>query len=167
MREVQLRKAREDDLPEILSILGLADLPLDGVKEHLDGFLLAEDPEGTLVGSIALELYGETALVRSAAVLPQHQRSGLGSLLLSRVCEIAREQGVRRVLLLTTTAEEFFQNRGFHQIDADLVTGPVRTSAEFTGACPSDATCMERILHKDSFRSPDQPSPIPGNRLPG
>ena len=146
MKDVQIRKARAEDLPDILSIIDRAALPLDGVRDHLQGFLLAEDPDGTLIGSIALEVYGETALVRSAAVNPSHQRSGLGSLLLSRILEIAREIGVRRLLLLTTTAEKFFQKRGFHQIDADTVRGPVRASSEFSGACPSTATCMEMVL---------------------
>jgi len=146
MKDVRLRRARRRDCREILAILERASLPLDGVRDHLRGFLLAEDAEGTLIGSIALEFYGETALLRSAAVVPSHQGSGLGSLLLSRICEIAREHGVRRLLLLTTTAEEFFKKRGFHRIEAEDVTGPVRASSEFRGACPSTATCMERIL---------------------
>ncbi|MGB2957951.1 MAG: arsenic resistance N-acetyltransferase ArsN2 [Bacteroidota bacterium] len=146
MKDVQVRKARAEDLPDILSILDQAALPLDGVQDHLQGFLLAENPNGTLIGSIALELYGKTALVRSAAIIPSHQRSGLGSLLLSKILEIAREHGVQRLLLLTTTAEKFFQQRGFHRIDADTVRGPVRASTEFSGACPSTATRMEMVL---------------------
>jgi len=146
MNDVTLRQARPADLPSVLRLLELVALPPDGVADHLDGFLLAEDQQGSLVGSIALEYYGETALVRSAAVVPDQQRSGLGSFLLGQICERARGTGVKRLVLLTTTAEDFFHERGFRVVNADAVNGPVQNSSEFQGACPDTATCMEMIL---------------------
>ncbi|MCK5571379.1 MAG: GNAT family N-acetyltransferase [Bacteroidetes bacterium] len=146
MNDVKLREAKPDDLPRVLRLLELVALPRDGVADHLDGFLLAENQQGSLVGSIALEYYGETALVRSAAVAPDQQRSGLGSFLLGQICKRARGAGVKRLVLLTMTAGDFFRERGFRVVNADAVNGPVRKSSEFQGACPDTATCMEKIL---------------------
>ena len=34
----------------------------------------------------------------------------------------------------------------FRKVDRSTITGALRGSAEFTGACPDSALCMERVL---------------------
>jgi N-acetylglutamate synthase-like GNAT family acetyltransferase len=64
---VELRTAQESDLPAVLGLPGRAHLPTAGVAEAPSHFVIAEG-EGKLVGVVGLELYGESALLRSAAV---------------------------------------------------------------------------------------------------
>jgi amino-acid N-acetyltransferase len=140
-----VRKATPDDLKTISMLLESAALPTSGVADHLRNFLVAEH-EGSIVGAIGLEAYGETGLLRSAVVTPDAQGNGIGSLLYSSNLKLARRLGIRRLLLLTNTAEQYFAKKGFRKIDQKTVSGPVTASVEFSGACPAHAACMELIL---------------------
>jgi amino-acid N-acetyltransferase len=145
MSQPTVRRAKPGDLDGIKKLLESASLPTLGVTEHVHHFLVAEK-EGTIIGAIGLEVYGDTALLRSAVVAPDQQNNGIGSLLYARNLEQARQLGVRRLILLTNAAEKYFAHKGFKKIDQKSLTGPVTTSVEFTGACPSHAVCMERLL---------------------
>jgi amino-acid N-acetyltransferase len=140
-----IREATLLDLEKIHHLLESASLPTLGVSENLKHFLVAES-EGTIVGAIGLEVYGDTALLRSAVIAAEEQRKGIGSLLYNHNLSQARDLGVKRLILLTNTAEAYFACKGFKKIDQKSVSGPVATSVEFTGACPSHAACMELVL---------------------
>ena len=143
--DTEIRQATREDYAQIAALLLSASLPTEGVEGHLQHFLVAEY-SGALVGAIGLEVYGETALLRSAAVSSSLRNKGLGTLLYDQLIEHAKSLGIRRLILLTTTAERFFGQKGFQKIDQQLVTGPIRQSVEFRGACPSTAVCMELKL---------------------
>jgi len=142
-----IRDARPGDLTQLTSLLQEASLPTIGVREHLHTFLVLEEKE-RIVGSIGLEVYGDTALLRSAVVAGERRNSGLGSTLYETLLERARALGVRRLVLLTNTAEEYFRRKGFRKVDQKSISGPVTTSVEFTGACPSHTACMVYDLPK-------------------
>lgn len=148
MTEIKIRKASNADFNSVASLLQSASLPLDGVAEHFQNFLVAENGN-EIVGAIGLEIYGETALLRSAVVHPSHQKKGLGTRLYDELLELAKSNNVHRLILLTNTAQTFFSARGFRKIDATRVSGPITRSAEFTGACPSTAACMELSLNPE------------------
>src|SRR5512143_1510387 len=138
-----IRQARPDDLDPILRLLQAADLPTDGIADHIAMTLVAES-EGTVIGAIALEPYGDTGLLRSAVVAPARRNDGLGSALYEKLLARAHSLGIKRMVLLTTTAERYFQRKGFHPIERATLTGPITQSMEFRGACPASAVCMER-----------------------
>jgi amino-acid N-acetyltransferase len=140
-----IRHARPDDLSSILELLQAAHLPTEGIADYIATSLVAES-EGAVIGAIALEPYGDTGLLRSAVVAPAHQNAGLGSSLYAALIARASSLGMKRIVLLTTTAERYFQRKGFHVIDRATLTGPITQSAEFRGACPASAVCMERTL---------------------
>ena len=54
--------------------------------------------------------------------------------------------GITTVVLLTTTAEDYFPRFGFERTDRSVVPEEVRESAEFRGACPASATVMQLVL---------------------
>jgi thioredoxin type arsenate reductase len=147
MSRPEIRQAHEEDLPKIEKLLEEESLPTLAVAEHLDNYRVVKNGD-TVIGAIGLEVYDGTALLRSAVVSPDERGKGIGALLYDTIVKYARELGVQRLLLLTNTAEEYFRRRGFRAIDQQSVTGPVTTSVEFTGACPSHAVCMELSLLK-------------------
>jgi amino-acid N-acetyltransferase len=140
-----LREARPDDWAAIRALLERAGLPLAGAEDHLDGFIVALEGD-RLTGTAALERHGADALLRSVAVAPERQGTGLGQTLVREALSRARRSGVRSVTLLTTTAGGFFPRFGFARCTRDDVPEAVRQSAEFTGACPSSATVMKLDL---------------------
>jgi amino-acid N-acetyltransferase len=142
---IELRTARESDLPAVLRLLGRAHLPTAGVAEAPSHFVVAES-DGQLVGVVGLELYGGSALLRSAAVEESWRGSGVGRVLVERALDVARERGIQDVYLLTTTAEHYFPRFGFTCVSRDSVTPGVKSSIEFQEACPASATVMRKTL---------------------
>lgn len=138
---VTLRPARPDDEPAINALLLDADLPVAGVHESLDHFIVGEEA-GRLVGVAGLEVHGSDGILRSVAVAPAVRGQGLGARLTDRVLEEARSEGLDRVYLLTTTADEYFPRHGFRRIDRSDASEAVRASVEFTTACPASAVVM-------------------------
>jgi hypothetical protein len=53
--QVMISKPEDSALGEILSLLDTVDLPPDGVAEYLDGFLVARDDTGRLVGCAGMD----------------------------------------------------------------------------------------------------------------
>jgi amino-acid N-acetyltransferase len=138
-----LRAATGDDLAAVERLLTASDLPLDGVREALSGFLVAE-VDDVLVGVAGLEVCRENALLRSVAVEPEWRSHGVGRALVSRIIHDAEARGIHALYLLTTTAERYFPSFGFRQIARGEVPDDVRATAEFEGACPDSATVMCR-----------------------
>src|SRR4051812_2557659 len=139
----ELRSAQLADLPAIERLLKASALPLAGVTEALPGFIVAEY-DGAIVGSAALEVCCDNALLRSVAVAPEWRSRGLGRALVTRVIADAEARGLRALYLLTTTAEHYFPSFGFQQITRDEVPAEVRDTEEFQGACPASAVAMCR-----------------------
>lgn len=140
----KLRPAEPADLPAIEQLLIASDLPPAGVAGALGGFVVAEY-DGSLVGTAALEVRRDNALLRSVAVAPDWRSRGLGRALVSRVIADAEARGIRALYLLTTTAEHYFPSFGFEQIGRAEVPNDVRQTDEFQGACPDTAVVMCRV----------------------
>lgn len=142
---LNVRKAEQADYNRVMRLLESASLPTVGVAGHFGNFLVAETG-GRVIGAIGLELYDDVGLLRSAVVDSSEQSKGVGSVLYNTLIDHAKQLGVRRLILLTNTAEGYFAKRGFKKIDPNSVVGPIRTSVEFSGACPTHAACMELFL---------------------
>jgi amino-acid N-acetyltransferase len=142
---IALRSAEPADLLAVLELLARAQLPREGVAEALSHFVIAEN-RGRLVGVAGLEVYGESALLRSVAVEESWRGSGVGRTLIERALSITRQRGIKDVFLLTTTAEDYFPRFGFACVSRDSVTEPVKESAEFKEACPASAVVMRKTL---------------------
>lgn len=140
-RQIAIDAARPDDLPAMLDLLARVQLPPDGLRDHLATALVAWSG-GAVVGSAALEVYADGALLRSLAVDPALQRQGLGRRLTEATLEKARALGVTRIFLLTETAADFFLRFGFRPVGRAQVPAGVRQSVEFTSACPENALAM-------------------------
>ena len=123
-----------------------AQLPVkDITPEHLEHFFGAWS--GTrLDGVVGLELYQSVALLRSLAVITARQRSGLGAALVSEAERYAAEQGTRSLFLLTTTAKNYFEQRGYLSISRASAPKAIRATAEFSSICPASAVFMVKHI---------------------
>ena len=140
-----IEAATDRDLPAIRALLAQLHLPLDGVDTHVQTMLVARDGE-QIVGTAALELYDDGALLRSVAVDPRRQGEQLGHQLTEAALRLAATRGKRMVFLLTTTAERFFPKFGFEPIARTDVPASVQRSVEFQSACPASAIVMRKQL---------------------
>lgn len=147
MMTIQIEPAAPADLPAVLALLSAHGLPHDGLAAHFAAALVARDG-ATVVGSAALERYGESALLRSLAVAAPLHGQGLGRQLMTAALDLARTHRVGRVYLLTTTAAAYVPRFGFVPVARADVDAAVQVSAEFTGACPASATVFVRRLDR-------------------
>jgi len=146
---ISITDASSDDLPDILDLLSQVQLPHDGVAENVSAFLVARDESSRLIATIGLERHGSTALLRSAAVAPEFQGCGIGSRLTKNLLERATNQSVERVVLLTSTASEFFARRfGFCETSRTVFDKELATSSEWNLPRCSSAVCMSLDLRK-------------------
>jgi N-acetylglutamate synthase-like GNAT family acetyltransferase len=151
MDDVRISRATRADLPELLALLSVLDLPHEGVGEYLDGFMVARDAEGRVAGCVGLERHGSVGLLRSAAVAPAEQGSGLGLRLTSALLEEARADGVGEVVLLTTTARNFFGRKfGFEEAGRDDYSEALARSPEWNLPRCTSAVLMRLRLRRAS-----------------
>jgi amino-acid N-acetyltransferase len=141
MSDITIRLVANNDFAEVLTLLTKNGLPQDGLADHVATTLAAYNGEH-LVGSAALELYGDAALLRSVAVAAEQRGRGLGQQLTEAALDLARQRGVATVYLLTETAADFFPRFGFHTTTRDAVPQSLQQSIEFTEACPASAQVM-------------------------
>lgn len=130
----------------ILRLLDSCGLPTaDLAGERTPQFLGAFDGE-TLAGTVGLEIYGETGLLRSLAVDPRYRGGGLGGRLLAAAEACARRQGVAALYLLTMTAEAFFRSRGYHRVPREEAPAAIQGTSEFSSLCPQTAAFLVKKL---------------------
>jgi RNA polymerase sigma-70 factor (ECF subfamily) len=140
-----LRPAVAADESAIRALLESAKLPFEDVATSRQDFIVAISG-GQVVGCAALETFGDAALLRSLAVSEEVRGAGLGDVLCARIVARAKEKGLRRLFLLTTTAAPFFASRGFQPVDRSKASEAMTKSAQFASLCPSTATCMVFVL---------------------
>lgn len=120
--KIAVRRARTADVPAMRRLVELfaserillAKAPVQ-YYEDVQEFFVAE-LDGEVVGCAALHvLWEDLAEIRSVAVDPSAQGHGFGSLLVTRVLEVARELGIQRIFVLTFEVA-FFERFGFREI---------------------------------------------------
>jgi len=121
------------DVRAILDLVESVHLPPEGIAEAMEYFWVARAGE-RIVGTVGLEVYNDMALLRSLAVTPACQHTGLGRALTETALAYLTTRQFRAVYLLTTTAEAFFASHGFCLVARDVVPAGVQQSVEFQGA---------------------------------
>ena len=145
--DITITDASTNDLSEILELLAEVQLPHDGVAENIDNFFVARDASSSLVATIGLERHGSTALLRSAAVAPLYQGCGVGSQLTKHLLDRATSNGIERVVLLTSTASEFFARHfGFCETPRTAFENEFAASSEWNLPRCASAVCMTLAL---------------------
>lgn len=123
----------------LLTAVGLPSADL--TKPHLKHFLFS-GPRNAPTGLVGLELFDSDALLRSLAVAPDAQRSGLGSALLELAEVYAYTRGARSLYLLTTTAQRFFEKRGYRLTSRESCPATIRSTSEFASLCPASSALL-------------------------
>ena len=129
---VTLTPALPGDLHAILDLVRAVHLPPEGIAETIAYFWVAREGE-RIIGTVGLEVYDDLALLRSLAVTPERQQTGLGRALTETVLAYLTTRQYRAVYLLTSTAEAFFARHDFYLLARDEVPTSVQQSVEFQG----------------------------------
>ena len=123
------------------SLLKSSGLPADDLDYKRD--LLVGYYEGDeLVGTGALEVYGQYALLRSLSVKMGIRGKAVGSTITEYLVAEAKQRKIKAIYLLTETAHGFFLKKGFADVPRGAVPSEVRSSEEFAKLCPESAAVM-------------------------
>jgi amino-acid N-acetyltransferase len=129
-----------------IRLLENAGLPAsDLTDEHMHAFFYAGSATAP-DAMVGVEIYGSDALLRSLVVSPALRKRGLGQLLVAKVEQHAREQGVSTVYLLTTTAEQFFRARGYSNAARAAAPASIQSTTEFADLCPASSAFLSKRL---------------------
>jgi len=145
MSAITLRTATEQDASAIRGLLQREGLPTSDLDSARPDFVLACDG-ADVIGTGALQPFGDTALVRSVAVSADRRGLGIGGRIVRELEQRAQQMGIRDLVLLTQTATGFFEHQGYRIIPRESVGAPVQQSDEFRLLCPATATCMSKSL---------------------
>ena len=119
LRRVPGRELREEDIPELLGMIGrsvrrtkLVERTYEDIQTRIDDFYVMAIDDN-VVGCVALHEYpeDETAEVACLYVKQQHEGRGYGIELVHHVEKVARERGIPRVFALSNRAANFFTGK--------------------------------------------------------
>ena len=129
---------------EITTLLKNNDLPHCDIKDVKLEYFYGYYSDNELEGIVGLEMYEDVALLRSLCVVSKS--SGIGSKLLKHIDEIAKENKIKTLYLLTTTADKYFAKKEFSIIEKKLVPKSIKNTQEFNSICPDSAICMRKDI---------------------
>jgi len=130
----------------VVALLEAEGLPAsDLTEEHLDHFFFT-GTYGAPSALVGLEIHGDAALLRSLVVSAAARTQGFGSALVRHAEEYAAAHQMRALYLLTTTAETYFEHRGYRRIDRAEAPPAIESTREFASLCPSSSALMIKRL---------------------
>lgn len=135
----------EKELDELRLFLKSYALPYSDLKLKDSYYLLYRDEDHAIIGSIGLEFYGTSALLRSLAVDENHRGQGVGRELVKALL-FENNKKMHAVYLLTETAHAFFLQEGFVDVDRASVPELMQRASEFTHTCSASANCMQHKM---------------------
>ena len=129
-----------------VALLQVQGLPVSDITDdHLEHFFFVGS-DGSPTGLVGLEIYGSDALLRSLVVADSARTQGIGSALVQHAEIYAASNNVSAMYLLTTTAESFFERRGYRRADRSQAPATIQTTAEFANLCPASSAFMIKQL---------------------
>jgi glycerol 3-phosphatase-2 len=139
------RPARAD---EIEAIRRLTEAPSEVPSWGPEGVWVIE--EDGLVATATAEVRGTEAYLRGVATREDLRGRELGTLAVAAAVGDARRRGASRCLLLTETAEPFFDRLGFRLVAREAVPS---WALELSPECPVGAAAMARGLDQEGGQS--------------
>ena len=134
--------------PESVAIRALLErngLPTNDLESARPEFAVIRE-KGQVIAAGALQHFGPAALLRSVVVSWDRRGIGLGQAIVCELERRARAAQIRRLVLLTQSAAEFFARQGYRIIEHSTAPENMQASEEFRSLCPSSATCMAKDL---------------------
>lgn len=141
---ITLQQAADGTLSYVETLLAKNGLPSQDVRSNPDCFYVGYD--GTEpIGIGGIEIYESYGLLRSIVIEQAARGNGWGTALCEALEADASANGVETLYLLTTTAADFFGNRGYVKTERPDAPVTIQQTNEFDNLCPTTATCMKKI----------------------
>ncbi|NQD91876.1 GNAT family N-acetyltransferase [Pseudomonas sp. CrR25] len=133
-------------LDEILPLLAACDLPRSDLATSKAPQFFGIRSEMGLAAVIGFERFDRVALLRSLAVAPSHRGLGVATLLVDHLEQVARDQGVDHLYLLTDSAAALFDKLGYRPMARSAAPSVIRATPQFSGLCPASSAFLHKAL---------------------
>lgn len=100
--------------------------------------------EDRMIGVGGLEGYDSVGLLRSIVIKESYRGMGHGKRLVRAIEDVARNEGIETLFLLTTSASSYFRDLEYREIPRSEMPPEIRKTEEFSDLCPTSATCMRK-----------------------
>ena len=142
-----MRPAQRADMPAVRECLATAGLHDEVARDDLAPSFYVLRNERGVAGTVALEVVGDDAILRSLAVDPEFRGAGYGWMLADMAVSQARWRGVRRIYLVTASASDFFAAKfGFRVVDRSTIAKQVASHEAFGRPVSSQLVAMRLDL---------------------
>lgn len=134
------------DILEVELLLSGFSLPTSDLRSTDKVKLFGAYQNENLIGCIGVELHGSFALLRSLAVNLNNREKGIGKQLVEYVEIFCERKNVKEVFLLTETANQYFEKRGYRQQKREYAPSGIKSTTQFSELCPSSSMFMSKRL---------------------
>ena len=141
---MRINEVNQNGFSEALALIKRNGLPIEDISTSTKLFSITKDNE--IAGTIGIEFYNKVALLRSLAVTETYRSKGIGGKLVEHIEKFAKQNAVKELILLTTTASDYFSKRAYQTIERNNVPEEIKKSSEFSSTCPSSAVIMKKFL---------------------
>jgi amino-acid N-acetyltransferase len=142
---VSFRVATAADAERVQALLGAPGVQALGAGPGIAAFVVADSPAGP-IATIAMEILGGDALIRSVCVHAEWRAQGVGTALVEHVLTEAAMEAVDSVYVLASSADRFFARFGFVRITWSDMPFTITRALSERGAAVPGATAMQLLL---------------------
>ncbi|MFC0471700.1 GNAT family N-acetyltransferase [Halalkalibacter kiskunsagensis] len=128
---IVVRKAKEKDMLPIQRLVAKAGLRDEGIDQYIKSFLVVEDQEQQLIGTVGIEQYEENGLLRSLVLDSPIWNASLSFEFLQLTLKYAQEQQIETVYLCAKGTNALFHQLGFRVVAKEDVPSDVQSSPHF------------------------------------
>lgn len=130
---IVIRIAEEKDLLPIQRLVAKAGLVSTGIEKHIGDFLVVEDGNQEIVGTVGIERLGEEdGLLRSLVIKSESWNGKIGLEFLEITVAFAKQKGFKNLYLLTHRSLPFFEFLGFKIIPTPEIPEQIKQTTHFS-----------------------------------
>lgn len=129
---IVIRIATEKDLLPIQHLLAKASLSKRGIEQNIENFLVVEDPEKKIIGTVGIEPIEKDGLLRSLVLASETWNAKIGLNFIELAVAYGKQKGYEKLYLLTNSSLPFFEYIGFEIIEEIDIPTHIRQSEHFT-----------------------------------
>ncbi|RXJ02712.1 hypothetical protein DS745_05205 [Anaerobacillus alkaliphilus] len=128
---IVIRIATEKDLLPIQHLLAKANLSERGIEQNIDNFLVVEDPDKKVIGTVGIEPIGKDGLLRSLVMASESWNAKVGLDFIELAVSYGKQKGYEKLYLLTNSSLPFFEYIGFRILEEQDVPGHLKDTEHF------------------------------------
>lgn len=158
------RRATVEDLPQLVALWRLEQLPADALEKRLTEFQVASDETGQVLAAVGMQIAGSQALLHSEAIAKPELGDSLRELLWNRFQVIIQNHALER--LWTQINVPFWREKGFERPSPEQIASrPVKFSgndrdwlmktlraADANAAVERELAQLKALQHEESAR---------------